>query len=72
MRKKHYHPAPIPLSFLTNCTACGVQFRYADSVDYLLMFFGTLFAIGAGVNQQLTFYFLSRVLDLYIFANASK
>lgn len=49
-----------------------VQFRYADGVDYVLMFVGTLFAVGAGINQQLTFFFLSRVLDLYIFANASK
>ncbi|GMI85288.1 multi-drug resistance 13, ATP-binding cassette B15 [Hibiscus trionum] len=41
------------------------MFRYADGVDKLLMFFGTLASIGEGLQHPLTMLVLSKVINDY-------
>ncbi|KAK9268408.1 hypothetical protein L1049_000158 [Liquidambar formosana] len=41
------------------------MFRYADGVDKLLMFFGTLGSIGDGLQYSLTMFVLSNVINEY-------
>lgn len=40
-------------------------FRYADGVDRLLMFFGTLGSLGDGLQTPLMMYILSDVINAY-------
>jgi len=40
-------------------------FRYADGVDKLLMFFGTLGSLGDGLQIPLMMYILSGVINAY-------
>ncbi|KAL9297836.1 hypothetical protein ACSQ67_023732 [Phaseolus vulgaris] len=40
-------------------------FRYADGVDKLLMFFGTLGSLGDGLQTPLMFYILSEVINAF-------
>lgn len=40
-------------------------FRYADGVDKLLMFFGTLGSLGDGLQNPLMMYILSDVINAY-------
>ncbi|KAK7342544.1 hypothetical protein VNO80_25499 [Phaseolus coccineus] len=40
-------------------------FRYADGVDRLLMFFGTLGSLGDGLQTPLMFYILSEVINAF-------
>lgn len=46
------------------------MFRYADNVDKLLMFFGTLGSIGDGLQYPLTMLVLSKVINEYGDPNA--
>lgn len=41
------------------------MFRYADGVDKLLMFFGTLGSLGDGLQNPLMMYVLSDVINAY-------
>lgn len=41
------------------------MFRYADGVDKLLMFFGTLGSLGDGLQNPLMMYILSDVINSY-------
>lgn len=41
------------------------MFRYADGVDKLLMFFGTLGSLGDGLQTPLMMYILSDVINAY-------
>lgn len=43
--------------------AKGGLFRYADDIDRLLLFFGTLGSIGDGLMTPFTMYVLSGVID---------
>lgn len=43
--------------------ARGGIFRYADSIDKLLMFLGTLGCIGDGLMVPLSMYILSGIID---------
>ncbi|KAJ6966636.1 hypothetical protein NC652_004254 [Populus alba x Populus x berolinensis] len=47
------------------------MFRYADSKDKLLMFFGVLGSIGDGLQYPLTMYVLSHVINEYGSSSAS-
>lgn len=40
-------------------------FRYADGLDKLLMFFGTLGSLGDGLQNPLMMYILSDVINAY-------
>lgn len=40
-------------------------FRYADGMDKLLMFFGTLGSLGDGLQNPLMMYILSDVINAY-------
>lgn len=41
------------------------MFRYADGMDKLLMFFGTLGCLGDGLQTPLMMYILSDVINAY-------
>lgn len=41
------------------------MFRYADSIDKFLIFFGTLGSIGDGMQIPLTMYILKDVINAY-------
>ncbi|KDP39051.1 hypothetical protein JCGZ_00808 [Jatropha curcas] len=47
------------------------MFRYADGTDKLLMFFGALGSIGDGMQNPLTMYLLSHVINEYADPNSS-
>lgn len=47
------------------------MFRYADGLDKLLMFFGTLGSLGDGLQNPLMMYILSDVINSYGSSNGS-
>lgn len=42
------------------------QFRYADKLDVLLMLIGTIFAMATGTCMQISFAFVSDVINAYV------
>lgn len=65
------HKAQILLELILACCAAknmgnkGGFLRYADGVDKLLLFFGTLGCIGDGIQTPLTMLVLGSLIDDY-------